>query len=106
MMDATRGARGELVIRVEGAFDAAAAARLSGWLAEVPRGEALVLDFTQVQACEDFGLASVAGDLLAHDRLVVRGLTRHQERMLRYLGVELDRSDADLLPEDSLDAVG
>ncbi len=106
MMDVTRGAHGEVVIKVEGAFDAKAALRLSAWLEEVPQGDALVIDFTQVRACEDFGLASVAGDLVARERLVVHGLTRHQERMLRYLGVELERDHDHLERRDSLDPVG
>jgi anti-anti-sigma regulatory factor len=88
-MDVTRGTRGEVVIRIDGTFDAKAASRLSGWLAEVPAGGPLVLDFSAVRDCQDFGLAQVASDLAARERLVVRGLTRHQERMLRYLGVDL-----------------
>ncbi len=89
-MDVTHGAHGEVVIRLDGNFDASAATRLSGWLVEVPSGEPLVLDFSQVRMCEAFGLAAVARDLAARDRLVVRGLTRHHERMLRYFGVKLD----------------
>jgi len=89
-MDVTRGARGEVVIRLDGNFDASAAARLSGWLVEVPSSQPLVLDFTQVRSCEDFGLAAVARDLADRNGLVVHGLTRHHERMLRYFGVKLD----------------
>jgi anti-anti-sigma regulatory factor len=88
-MDVTRGTRGEVVIRLDGRFDAKAATRLTGWLAEVPAGGPLVLDFTAVRECQDFGLAQVASALQSRDRLVVRGLTRHQERMLRYFGVDL-----------------
>jgi anti-anti-sigma regulatory factor len=90
-MDVTKGENGEVVIRIDGTFDAKAASRLAGWLVEVPRDGSLVLDFTQVRICEDFGLASLAADLAArdHHQLHVRGLTRHQERMLRYFGVEL-----------------
>jgi hypothetical protein len=91
MMDVTRGMRGELVIRMDGAFDGKAATRLVGWLAEVPKDGSLVLDFSAVRDCQDFGLAAVASALAARDRLEVRGLTRHQERMLRYFGVELER---------------
>jgi hypothetical protein len=91
MMDVTRGTRGEVVIRIDGTFDAKAATRLAGWLGEVPATDSLVLDFTQVRDCHDFGLAAVASDLAARDHLIVRGLTRHQERMLRYFGVDLDR---------------
>jgi hypothetical protein len=88
-MDVTRTTRGEVVIRVDGTFDAKAASRLSGWLAEVPAGGPLVIDFREVRECQDFGLARVAADLSAREHVVVRGLTRHQERMLRYLGVIL-----------------
>ncbi len=94
MMDVTHGAHGEVVVHLDGHFDAGAATRLSGWLVEVPSNDPLVLDFTQVRTCEDFGLAAVARDLAARDRLVVRGLTRHHERMLRYFGVKLDAAPA------------
>ena len=90
MMDVTRGAHGEVEIRIDGTFDAKAASRLAGWLVEVPAGSPLVLDFTQVRICEDYGLAQVAKDLATRERLVVRGLTRHHERMLKYFGVDLD----------------
>ena len=87
-------------IRVDGTFDAKAATRLAGWLAEVPAAGKLVLDFTSVRDCQDFGLAAVASDLAARERLVVRGLTRHQERMLRYFGVDLHRSVEELEREE------
>lgn len=105
MMDVTRSERGEVVIRIDGTFDAGAAMRLAGWLVEVPQDDALVLDFTRVRDFEDVGLASVADDLIARARLVVKGLNRHQERMLRYLGVDLDRA-ALIQRGDALDAVG
>ena len=94
MMDRTRGARGEVVIRLDGTFDASAAHRLAGWLGEVPCTQPLVIDFTRVRTCEDYGLAEVARDLAARDGLVVHGLTRHHERMLRYFGVRLDPLEA------------
>jgi anti-anti-sigma regulatory factor len=95
MMDVTRGAHGELVIHIDGDFDATAATRLSGWLVEVPDDDPLVIDFTRVRRCEPVGLAAVAGRLAAHERLQVRGLTRHDERMLRYLGVPLEDAAQD-----------
>jgi anti-anti-sigma regulatory factor len=101
MMEVTKAPNGEIQIRIRGAFDAKAAARLAGRLVEIPLDGVLVLDFTQVRVCEDFGLASLAEDLSARVRLIVRGLTRHQERMLRYLGVRLG---TERLP--ALDAVG
>ncbi len=90
-MDVTRGPSGEVVIRIDGPFDAKAASRLAGWLREVPPQEPLVIEFG-ARDCQDFGLAQVAGDLATRERLVVRGLSRHQEKLLRYLGVELERA--------------
>jgi hypothetical protein len=98
MMDVTRGAGGEVVIRLDGDFDASAARRLVGWLVEVPCTQPLVLDFSQVRTCEDFGLAAVARDLAGRGGLVVHGLNRHHERMLRYFGVTLDPAAA--APDD------
>lgn len=93
MMDVTRGARGELVIRLAGTFDGKTATRLSGWLGEIPVSDDLVLDFTQVRDLQDLGLAAVARSLGARGtRLSVHGLTLHQEKLLRYFGVELDGS--------------
>jgi hypothetical protein len=89
MMDVTRGPRGEVVIRVEGRFDTDAAGRLAGWLREIPHQEPVVLEFGR--ECLDVGLAAVAPDLAEREALVVRGLSLHQEKILRYLGVELDR---------------
>ncbi len=99
-MDVTRGAHGEVVIRLDGIFDAIAASRLSGWLVEVPSNQPLVLDFTHVRTCEDFGLAAVASDLSARAGLVVHGLTRHHERMLRYFGVKLDAASGGVAGDD------
>jgi hypothetical protein len=104
MMDVTRGAHGELEIHIDGDFDASAASRLSGWLVEVPSGQPLVLDFSHARTCEDLGLAKVAHDLAARDGLVVRGLTRHHARMLRYFGVTLDALQ--LAARDDRDAAG
>ncbi len=104
-MDVMRGEGGALVIRLAGTFDAKAATRLAGWLGEVPSGDDLVVDFTQVRDCQDFSLASVARSLAARGAHVqVRGLTRHQERMLRYFGVELDRLPLELRGDE--DALG
>lgn len=89
-MEVSRGDRGELIIRVGGTLDGRAAARLAGWLVEVPPGEPLVVDFSGVRECQDLALAAVARGLGGRGgRLAVGGLTRHQERVLRYFGVEL-----------------
>ena len=89
MMDATRGARGEMTIRIDGDLGSSEAYRLAGWLREVPVEEPLVLDFTAAHHCEDFGLATLAGELKGRTGVTVRGLSRHQEKLLRYLGVDL-----------------
>jgi hypothetical protein len=92
MMDVTRGSRGELVIRVEGTFDSTEASRLAGWLREVPVDEALVVDFGGTRHCHDFGLAAIANELGGRSQVTVRGISRHQEKLLRYFGVELGGS--------------
>jgi anti-anti-sigma regulatory factor len=102
MMDVRRGAHGETVIRVDGDFDATAASRLAGWLLEVPAGDPVVLDFTHVRVCEDLGLAAVASDLAAHEKVVVLGLTRHHERVLRYFGVALERPTSAVGDRDTI----
>ena len=88
-MDVTRGARGEVTVRVEGDFGSGEASRLVGWLREVAPHEPLVLDFVGARLTHDFGLAAVAGELTARTHVSVRGLSRHQERILRYFGVDL-----------------
>lgn len=89
-MDVTRGPRGEVVIRIDGVFDTEAAQRLSAWIRELPAQEPLVVEFGG-RDCLDLGLAAVAGDLAARTQLEVHGLSRHQARLLGYLGVSLDR---------------
>lgn len=94
-MEVSRGTRGELVIRVEGTFDGRAATRLAGWLVEVPAGEPLKVDFSGVRECEDLAFAALARALTGRGgHLAVGGLTRHQERLLRYFGVDLEREKA------------
>jgi hypothetical protein len=88
MMEVTRGPRDEVVIRIGATFDAAAAIRLSAWLRELPARETVVVEFGR--DCLDHGLAAVAGELAGRESLVVRGLSRHQQKLLRYLGVELE----------------
>jgi hypothetical protein len=91
MMDVTRGSRGEVVIRIDGVFDTEAARRLSAWMREVPPQEPVVVEFGG-RDCLDLGLAAVAGDLAGREQLTVVGLSRHQERLLGYLGVDLGRA--------------
>lgn len=100
MMDVTRGARGEIVIRVDGTFDPQAALRLSGWLGEVPVGAEVVLDFSRARELQDLGLAAMAGPLADHAPLQVLGLSHHQRRLLRYLGVDLGAEELAQVGDD------
>jgi hypothetical protein len=90
MIDVTRGTGGELVIRIDGTFDRQAASRLSGWLVEVTAGAPVVLDFSRVREFHDFGVAALANGLGGRASVQVLGLGRHQQRLLRYFGVDLD----------------
>lgn len=93
MMDVKHGPRGEVVIHIDGIFDTDAARRLSAWMREVPPQAPVVVEF-HGRDCLDHGLAAVAGELAAREQLVVLGLSRHQERLLGYLGVDLRRPPA------------
>jgi hypothetical protein len=88
MMDVTRGARGEVVIHVDGTFDRQAASRLSSWLGELSPATPVLLDFSRVREFQDLGLAAMAARLTGRGDVHVVGLGRHQERLLRYFGVD------------------
>jgi hypothetical protein len=92
MEEQVREAPLELVFTISGLFDAMSAARLRAELAELPRGASVVLDFGGASEVSDLALWV----LLApprHPGLVLRRVTQHHERMLRYLGL-----DGSLLP--------
>jgi hypothetical protein len=92
MIEMLQGARGELVIRLAGTFDDAAASRVCGRIREIPPQADVVLDFSGVRQVHDHGLAAVAGAIGERaPAIAVRGRGRHQERLLRYFGVELQR---------------
>ena len=83
---------GELLIRLDGVFDAATAWNVRGRLAALPHDVTVVLDFSQVRDFYDLGVAVMASCLAGREgpRVVVRGLNQHQHRMFRYFGVDLD----------------
>ncbi len=97
------GASGDpLVIRMAGTFDVPAAQQVARELAAVDASAVVRIDLTHVREFHDFGVAVLARALAARDAGVdVRGLGRHQRRLLGYLGIDAGdgpepaRADAD-----------
>ena len=74
--------------RISGKFEGTCAWELAGQLAREPLGE-VVVDFSQVSEFVDYGVAVIAGALIAAPRrIVLRGLRQHQERLFGYFGVD------------------
>lgn len=75
-------------LRLEGVFDLAAAHRLERLMLQATCR--LVIDLTHVRELHDTGMAALAHALRRGAAVPVslRGLSQHQERLLRYLGVE------------------
>ena len=80
----------EVVIRINGPFDAMAALQLERRLDDIPPGTRVVVDFSQVRDLGDLGVAVLASGLQGAGRneVVMRGLCHHHERMLKYLGID------------------
>jgi anti-anti-sigma regulatory factor len=79
----------ELTFQLEGVFDGVAARRLEAALASASPADRLNVDLTHVREFHDFGVA-ILGQALARTRAAVevRGLRRHQLRVLRFFGVD------------------
>lgn len=84
------GERVDRVFSITGAFDPIAASQFRARLAELPPEASVVLDFSRAWEVADLALAVLAPALATtrHPRVLLRGLTQHQERMLHYLGVD------------------
>jgi anti-anti-sigma regulatory factor len=82
---------GKVLLRITGRFDPASAVLLERELVK-ETGSEVVLDFGSGDELGDASVAVLSHVLRsAHARsLRLRGLRRHQERLLRYFGVELD----------------
>jgi hypothetical protein len=82
------GSEAERVVQVEATFDMAAAERVRQLVGTADDSAELQVDLTRVRDFEDRAIA-ILGDALVGARgpVSVRGLGRHQVRMLRYLGV-------------------
>jgi hypothetical protein len=96
MMRVSQEARGEVLVLVDGTFDRAQASRLQGVFREAGEGEHVVVDFSHVREMHEVELAAVARGMTGTAaRVELRGLARHQERVLRYMGVDLGGDGAD-----------
>jgi hypothetical protein len=92
MIEESKQQDGEILIRVDGTFDAVAAWQVRGRLGDLPTGARVVLDFSRVREFYDLGIAVVANGLAEARRSSVemRGLREHQHRLFRYFGVDVD----------------
>jgi hypothetical protein len=79
---------GELRIEVGPAFLPEHASRLCELLGALDAGSRVAIDFGRVRECDDVALSVLARQVLSGPaRVVLRGTSQHQERLLRYLGV-------------------
>ncbi len=89
MLEVSAG--GETIITVSGTFDLPAAVRLVATCKELTSTiavETVTIDFSHAGEVSNTALAFIVGQQPAGDgpRLLRRGLTRRQNRLLRYLG--------------------
>ncbi len=85
-----------LVLRFDGAFDAAEGWKLHEALAALDAADRVTLDFAQVRQFHDFAIALLAQDISSLDgRVEARGLSHHQRRILRYFGVAAEALDGE-----------
>jgi hypothetical protein len=73
-------------IHVDGVFDPAAARAVAGQISSVPASTAVIVNFTNVVQFHDSAVAPLAQALAEHSLVTLRGMGRHQLRLLRYLG--------------------
>jgi CheY-like chemotaxis protein len=85
-----RSPSGGAVVRVAGSFDASDADQL--WsLASADAGGPVTIDFHEVRSAGDLAIARLATGLLEHSHQVsIVGLSEHQHRLLRYIGLDSD----------------
>ncbi len=83
---------GDVLIQLEGTFDAVAAWGVRRRLGALPSDANVVLDFSQVREFYDLGIAVMASSFTQREgpHVAVRGLCQHQHRILRYFGVDLE----------------
>ncbi len=103
MVAVVQGDAGEVVIQIEGALDHLAAARIARCVGDLPPAAPLVIDFSRVDDLPDVGVAEVARELAGHSGVAVRGLGRHQLRLLRYCGLKLPPERHEVVDDEALE---
>jgi len=79
---------GTAFYRISGKFEGSCAWELSRRLEQEPLGD-VVVDFSQVGEFVDYGVAIITGALIgSRQRIELRGLRQHQERLFGYFGVD------------------
>ncbi len=78
---------GRTVIVLHGAFDSSEALRVLDIVSSLPASERVRVDFHETRRVDDFAFASFAGEVAPDERARVElvGISRHLERLLRYL---------------------
>lgn len=93
--------------RIAGRFERTCAWDLAARLAKEPLRE-VVIDFSRASEFVDSAVAVIANSLLSSpQRVHLRGLRHHQERLFRYFGVEPEEASSEppLPPEVSPPAI-
>jgi len=90
------GEQFDAIVSITDAFDPIAASKLRARLSVMSPDACVLLDLSRALEVADLALAVLADALATapHPRVLVRGLTQHQERLLRYLGVAEIVADA------------
>lgn len=84
------------VIGVEGAFDVAEADELRSLISRLEVDGPVMLDFHRTRSVSDLAISRLANGLLeTRRRVAMVGLSTHQHRLLRYIGL---RGGVTLLP--------
>ncbi len=82
---------GALTFEIGRAFVPEDAARIHQRIEDVAPGTEVEIDFRQVRECNDFALAALARDIVhGRARVALRGISQHQQRLLRYFGVSTE----------------
>ncbi len=77
-----------MTLEVGRSFASEDAVRIHELIEHAEPGTPVEIDFRQVRECQDFALALLAKDLVGgRARVALRGMSKHQQRMLGYFGV-------------------